>query len=116
MSLCAYVALMYRTHRRGAPKGIVLAILILHAEAFAQAPPFLWAKSDGGTNIDSCRAIAVDGAGNSYTTGSFDSPSVAFGSYALKNSAGGSDEIFVAKYDSDGNPLWAKSAGGIHYD
>jgi hypothetical protein len=102
--------------RRAAPNGIVLATLILRHEAFAQAPPFLWAKSAGGTNIDTCRAIAVDGAGNSYITGWFDSPSVAFGSYTLSNSASGSDEIFVAKYDGNGNPLWAKSAGGIHYD
>ncbi len=91
--------------------------VILVADASAQVPPFLWAKAVGGVNIDSGRAIALDGSGNSYITGYFDSTNATFGATTLANSASdGSDEIFVAKYDRDGNVLWAKSAGGIHYD
>ena len=90
---------------------------ILVGDALAQTPLFLWAKAAGGVNVDSGRAIALDGSGNSYVTGYFDSTNVTFGTTTLANSASdGSDEIFVAKYDRDGNVLWARSAGGTNYD
>ncbi len=70
----------------------------------------VWAKSAGGNLFDSGMSIVVDGNGNVYVSGSFQSPTANFGSLTL-NSAGGQD-IFVAKYDPSGNVLWAKRAGG----
>jgi len=37
-----------------------------------------------------------------------------FGSTTLLNA--GSEDIFLAKYNANGNMLWAKSAGGTDYD
>jgi len=74
----------------------------------------LWAKRVGGVKWEAGRSVAVDVSGNIFMTGYFESSSIDFGAYTLTN-AGGSD-IFIAKYDADGNVLWAHSAGGTYYD
>ena len=61
----------------------------------------VWAKRAGGTGNDHGDAIAVDGLGNSYVTG------VLVGAITP-----GSNDIFLAKYDSSGSLVWTKSAGG----
>ena len=72
----------------------------------------LWAASYGGSSLDYGYAIAVDGQGNSYTTGSF-SGSATFGSTTLTASDGdGDSEAFVVKHDPQGKILWARSYGG----
>jgi len=70
----------------------------------------LWAKRAGGTLFESGYGISTDLQGNVYITGYFASPTITFGSYTLTNAGG--ENIFLAKYDSSGNVLWAKSAGG----
>ncbi len=74
----------------------------------------LWAKSAGGSYNDNGRCITTDEIGNVYLTGDFQSSTLTFGNITLINA--GSNNIFIAKYDSDGNVLWAKSAEGIGYD
>jgi len=49
-----------------------------------------------------------------YVTGQFSSSSITFGSTILPNA--GLGDIFLVKYDINGNVLWAKSAGGGYYD
>ncbi len=78
----------------------------------------LWAKSMGGAKQDHSQAIAVDGIGNVYITGTFESPDADFnreGNNGSVNNAG-SYNVFLAKYDPQGNYLWAKSMGGSEYD
>lgn len=58
-----------------------------------------------------CNSIFTDGPGNCYLTGKFGFNAV-FGSDTL--TARGSSDVFVAKYDSSGNCLWARRAGGNH--
>ena len=70
----------------------------------------LWAKSAGGTSDSYGLGISTDLSGKVYVTGYFFTPSISFGSYFLTNA--GVYDIFIAKYDSSGNVLWAKSAGG----
>jgi hypothetical protein len=71
----------------------------------------LWAKSAGGTDNDQVWSVAVDASGNSFITGFFDSQNIIFGSSTIINTEPGNDAVFIAKYDANGNPLWAKSAG-----
>src|ERR1019366_1627776 len=89
------------------------AIFIVKYDALGNP---LWAKSAGGsgTSDDYANSVSVDKNGNAYVVGSFESPTITFGSTTLTNSA--IADIFIVKYDTSGNPLWAKSAGGNEYD
>ncbi len=72
----------------------------------------LWAKTAGGNGDDYGTSISADVGGNSYITGYFRSPTIAFGSFTLTNaSITGGTNIYVVKYNVLGNVLWAKSAG-----
>lgn len=75
----------------------------------------LWAKSAEGTGIEEAKDIAVDGAGNAYVTGHFYSDSLSFDSVTTVSNSGLAD-IFIAKYDPNGNVIWAKSSGGALSD
>ncbi len=68
----------------------------------------LWAKQSGGTSLEVGRGIAVDGSGNPYITGYFEGSAI-FGSTTLTSS--GSYDVFIAKYDANGNFQWANRAG-----
>ncbi|ROL57369.1 choice-of-anchor D domain-containing protein [Bacteroidetes/Chlorobi group bacterium Naka2016] len=76
---------------------------------------YIWAKAIGGTEDDFGRSIAVT-EDNSYLyiTGSF-SGTIEFENNKKFTSAGGLD-IFVAKYDRDGNLIWVQTAGGYGTD
>ena len=77
---------------------------------------FLWAKSAGGDNDDLGAGISADVNGNAYITGMFGSSTLTFGSSTLTSAGGTFLDAFVAKYDASGNPLWAKSVGGVADD
>lgn len=74
----------------------------------------VWVATAGGAKIDRGYAVAADRDGNSYVTGHFQSPMIAFGDTVLTNR--GDYDVFVAKFSPGGNPIWAKSAGGTAYD
>lgn len=66
----------------------------------------IWAKKIEGQADESINAVDIDGSGNIYVLGTFDSPSLTLGSFSLVNSATRSS--FLAKYDTNGNVVWAK--------
>ncbi|MFA5781679.1 MAG: SBBP repeat-containing protein [Bacteroidales bacterium] len=70
----------------------------------------LWAQRAGGTGSDAGNSISTDSYGNIYLTGYFNSSAIIFGSDTLINA--GISDIFITKYDSSGNVLWAKRNGG----
>lgn len=76
----------------------------------------LWAKGIGGTvgGGEGGNSVSADKYGNVFVTGNFYSPTITFGSTTLTNA--GNYDMFIAKYDSIGNAIWAKSAGGINGD
>lgn len=69
----------------------------------------LWANRMGGNQTDGAQAIHVDSNGNSYITGWFIN-SADFGGVSLISTNNAYMEIFVAKYDSNGNIVWANYA------
>jgi Secretion system C-terminal sorting domain/Beta-propeller repeat len=79
---------------------------------------FVWAKSFGGTVIDAGSSIAVDGAGNVYTTGGFagtaDFDPLISASHQL--SAVWGADVFISKLDASGAFVWAESIGGASDD
>ena len=72
-----------------------------------------WIKSLGAVNSDYAYAIETDAAGNCFVAGKFNA-STSIGGASL--TANGADDIFVAKLDSTGTVVWAKSAGSTSSD
>ena len=68
-----------------------------------------WAISVGG--LSNGRSVSTDANGNVFVIGEFTSPTITFGSTTLGNSSSFAD-IFLAKYDANGNAQWAKSPAG----
>lgn len=84
---------------------------------YARNGKYLWAKSIGSSKQDQGKWVTADTAGNIFITGMYQGnadfdPDT--GSSLLTNR--GSNDIFLAKYDKNGNYLWAKSTGSISND
>ena len=75
---------------------------------YDSAGALLWSKRAGGPANDHAESVAVDAMGTSYVTGVF-SGTASFGPDTLKSAAG--SDIFLARYDEDGNLLWASQGG-----
>ncbi len=74
----------------------------------------VWAKSLGGNGSDVGYSIAMDAAGNVYTTGYFQGTADFDPGVAVANliAPEGFADIFVSKLDASGNFVWAKGMGG----
>lgn len=72
----------------------------------------LWAENAGGSDWDESSDVVADSSGNAYICGYFKSGTIDFNGIVLNNTSGGFNDVFVAKYDSTGNVIWAKKAGG----
>jgi hypothetical protein len=70
----------------------------------------VWAKRAGGAEHEYGYALAIDGTAV-YVGGYFSSSSFLFGSTTINNTGNGTN-IFLAKYDQNGNVAWANGAGG----
>jgi hypothetical protein len=76
----------------------------------------LWQKNAIG--YADANGVSTDVSENVYMVGNFYNDSLVFGSYVLVNPTPGMQvsNVFLAKYDSTGNLLWAKNLGGINND
>ena len=83
---------------------------------FSSSGNVIWAKRAGGTGSVYSNGIAADVNGNIFVTGMFGGTSVTFGTTTLNNTSGGFYDMFLVKYDSAENVLWAKKAGGSDWD
>lgn len=81
------------------------------------AGDFVWARQMGGINNEQGNCIAVDAAGNVYTSGHFLGPGDydpgpgVFTLSSISNTA-----IFISKLDASGNFVWAKQFSGTVSD
>ncbi len=94
----------------------ITALLFTH-QLIAQSPNFEWAQNMGSTQSDKGNAIAIDSSGNVYTTGTFQG-TVDFnpGAAIYNLTAMAMSDMFISKFDSLGNFIWAKSIGGAFHD
>lgn len=69
-----------------------------------------WARREGGFGNEKAQGVSHDAAGNVYITGHYNATGT-FGSSTTVNCAGVKD-MFVAKYDANGNFQWVRTAGG----
>ena len=92
----------------------------------------LWAINDGSTIEDysaavfgftssvfvySSGGVTTDTAGNIYITSCFSTHTMSIGTYTLTNtSISDTNDIYIAKYNASGSPMWATSIGGTGND
>ena len=81
---------------------------------------YLWANSMGGASPlwgEKGYGIAVDAGGEIYVTGSFlDTADFDPGLETANLISIQEQDVFIAKYDLDGNYIWAKSIGSLYND
>jgi len=77
---------------------------------------FIWAIALGG-NVFLGRSLAIDASGDIYASGTFmGTPDFDPGPGTFYLTSAGSNDVFVSKFDSAGNFLWVKAAGGQDSD
>lgn len=82
---------------------------------FDPAGNLVWVKQIGGPGFDQGREIALDNAGNIYVGGRwFDGSITIAPGITLENF--GNNDVFVAKFDRDGNAMWAQRGGNLGRD
>lgn len=110
-----YTGLLYINKKtiESVRKGAILLLFFIlsYTDSYGQ---WDWIKSGDGTNQNWGMGVCNDNLGNVYITGCYQAPMIIFGSYSMGQA--GVTDIFLTKYDKDGNELWAKSAGGTEPD
>jgi hypothetical protein len=71
---------------------------------------YVWAFRFGDNEVQAASGIAVDAQGNVVITG-INEGVLDFGTATTKVTSGGLEDVFVAKFDPTGAPLWAKDYG-----
>lgn len=96
----------------------IIFCLLAYSTGYAQAPDWQWAiqQTSGGDNNDAAESILTDAAGNIIITGAFQSESLTFGSITLDNINAPNQDLFLAKFNSAGEVVWAIRAGGTQAD
>lgn len=87
-------------------------LFVLSNSIFAQTTSWAWAKRGGGTVNDFVSRTIVDASGNVYVAGSFESVSITIGTITVNNGGISGRDIFIAKYDPDGNVQWVQRITG----
>jgi len=92
---------------------LFLTGIVLGVACRLGAQGFVWTTQIGLSGSPAGDKIAVDSHTNLYVTGRFEG-TAHFGSSNLISAGAG--DVFLAKYDSGGNFVWAKQAGGTAED
>lgn len=82
---------------------------------------FVWAKAIGGPfasgGVEAGNSLKLDISGNLYINGGFDgTPDFDPGAGVVSLTSNGSEDIYVAKYNNNGDLIWVKGFGGAERD
>ncbi|MCX6256989.1 MAG: choice-of-anchor L domain-containing protein [Bacteroidia bacterium] len=80
----------------------------------SKQPFHCFASQSSGSLDDQVSGIITDNSGNVYITGNYYSPALSFDTDTLINN--GSRDIFLIKFNSAGNVIWARSYGSTGDD
>ena len=78
---------------------------------YSSSGDFKWVRTGGGNKLDESIAIMTDKNGNCYVTGDFEGTAEFNKKIALSV---GSKDVFLVKYDSDGDIEWLKRGGSVN--
>ena len=81
----------------------------LYLAKFTARGDVLWVRAYGNADADRAASLATDPSGNVYLTGSFTSATLRFGAHTLTNH--GRSDLFLVKFDAQGQVLWARNPG-----
>ncbi|MBL7998629.1 MAG: SBBP repeat-containing protein, partial [Candidatus Kapabacteria bacterium] len=84
-------------------------LFIVQCTSYSQSCLDSWARRAGGTSNEEATGMVRDNQGNIYISGPFQG-TISIGATTLTSS--GAIDVFIAKYDSLGNVLWAIRGGG----
>jgi hypothetical protein len=87
---------------------VTYLLLLISQIYFGQT--WQWIKTGDGTGYDHGVGICCDTSGNIFTTGSFNSPTLTFGTSSVVST--GTYNVFLTKHDPNGNVLWIRSSNG----
>ena len=80
---------------------------------YDSAGKYLWSKLDGKTGaVKWIFGVTNDASGNFLVTGGQIGDTLIFGNHIIPND--GSGEMFIVKYDADGNALWVANSQSIY--
>ena len=82
---------------------VALVAIIGSVGMHGETPTFRWVQQAGGTGVDYGSGVAMDGAGNTFVFPKFGNNLASLGSLTVSNA-----DYFLAKYDPEGTPLWAR--------
>ena len=103
-------------------KPFTLLFLLCFCAAGLRAQGYQWAETSGGLSLDEGLDVTTDASGNIYTCGYYDSDTAFFGSSTtvintVQLGFGNPyEEIFLAKYNANGDIQWAVTGGSEHND
>lgn len=89
--------------------GFFTVLIMLVFGVYAQ--DFDWAKRAGGNNADDVFDNTMDLDGNILVTGYFKN-TITFGEGEVQLTSAGGADMYIAKYNTDGDLIWALKAGG----
>lgn len=94
-----------------------MILLFLYCNTiYAQTPTCKWANSAYGDYHDRATSVIADNSGNVIIAGHFYSSELIFDTITLVNNGSNNDDIFLVKYNSEGDLLWAKNFGNTSMD
>ncbi len=95
---------------------IISLFIILYFQGNGQSLQFEWAQPISGNGAEVVLDVQCDGSGNVYTLGTYShtfdadpGPGIAL---LTENGTNHNAEVFIIKYNNNGNFIWAKSVGG----
>ena len=98
-------------------RSLVLVTITLFAFCVpAHSQGWLWSNWGQGSANSYGQAVATDKWGNVYVTGAFfgETDTLIFGTKRVVSA--GDENLYLVKYDQNGNVVWAKQYGGMYSD
>lgn len=83
---------------------------------YDSAGNFIWAKYFGGLDLDEGYDVSVNSDGGPTIIGYYTSSVLLVDSIQLQNSVAGYSNIYLIRYDKDGDLIYAENYGGYGYD